>query len=127
MNSLKSTHGYFKFAPRLDSTYNSVFQCISCSRTHIYPTVPFSSWSLFGCSLRTLCRIFVWGPMDPDVFHNENSSAVLFCFKPISSEAAAKISKRLLPLPYHRVNRSQAGMRSLILYTLSCFLLCKGY
>lgn len=44
---------------------------------------------------------------------------LLFYFKPISSVAAANISKLLLPLLYRRVNRSQARMRFLILYTLS--------
>lgn len=115
------------FSPRLYSTHNAVFPCIFFSRTHIYPTVPFSSWGLLGCSLRTLCRIFVLGPIDPDSIQNESSSAVLFYFKTISSAAAAHISKWLLPLPHHRVNSSQAGLRSLTLCTLSCFLPCKGY
>lgn len=103
------------------------FWRISFSRTHIYPTVPFSSWGLFGCSLRTFCKIFVLEPTDPHSIQNENSSAVLFYFKPISSGAATNISKWLLLLSYHTVNRSQEGMRSLTLYTLSCFLLSEGH
>ena len=66
------------FSPQLHPTYSSVFQCISFSRAYIYPTVPFYSWGLFGCSLRALCRIFVLGPRDPDIIHNESSSALLF-------------------------------------------------
>lgn len=100
------------FAPRLYSTYNSVFQRVSFSRAHIYPTVPFSSWSLFGYSWRTLCGIFVWDQQIQIPFRMKALQLFLFYLRLISSVAVANISKWLLPLPLHRVNRSQAGMRS---------------
>lgn len=105
------------FSSQFYPTYSSSFQCIFFSRTYICPTVPSSSWSFFGCSLRTLWRIFVWGLADLDTIQNESSSPLLFHFKPISCEAAANISKWLVLLPHCRVNSLRQGWDPHFMYS----------
>lgn len=111
----------------LGPIYNPGFQCISFSRVHIYPTVSVSSWGTFGNSLRTLYRIFVLGATDPDCNQNESFSAVSFYFKSICSVTTTNISKSLIALTHHRVNRSQEGIGSQVLESLLCFLPYERY
>lgn len=73
-----NTSCFFLGSIQLTTPFFNVF---TLAEHTLIPLCFFSSWGLFGCSLRTLCRIFVLGPTDPDSIQNEGYSAVLFLFQ----------------------------------------------
>lgn len=99
-----------------------VFNAFPLAEYTFIPLFSVSFWGPFESSLRTLYRIFVLGATDSDRNQNESLSAVLFYFKPISSVTTANISKSLLALTHHRVNRSQERMGFQVLEAFFCFL-----